>query len=246
MKNISGIYGIGHITYLILSLILIIVGAIIICKYVKSQEKRTLIIKISGIVLLIMILINRFSVTYHDVVIAKREGYSWVNLIPNTFCGLSSLVLSLAIIFGKKDNIILHSIGYVGFVGGAITMFYPDFLSTQDFGDIRSLSGLIHHTLMVWIVLISMLTKYINPSMSKWPILPLGLCVIMTLGLLEIELLGFVKAMQINDPLLSSLPVLTSWYMVGFILLILHFMFLVIYEKTVNHKSWKDIFSFNK
>ena len=53
------------------------------------------------------------------------------------------------------------------FIGGVITMFYPDFLESQTFFDLRSLSGLLHHTVMVWIVIICMLTKYIVPNNEK-------------------------------------------------------------------------------
>ncbi len=239
----SDIYKAGHISYLICSLILIIVGAILVYKYAKTPKTQKLIIKISGIILLIAILINRFSVTYSDVVINKREGYTWLNLIPNTFCGLSSLVFAFAIILGKKDNIVLHVIPYIGFVGGTVTLFYPDFLETQAFTDIRSISGLVHHTLMVWLTLICMLTKYIKPSMKKLPALVLGLCVIMTFGLIEIDMLGFNKAMQIGEPLLKSAPIFTSWYVVGILLLVLHFIYIVIYERFVNKKTFKEIFN---
>lgn len=242
----SDMYKAGHISYLIVALILIIVGSILVYKYAKTEMVQNLIIKISGVILLIVILTNRISVTYYDVVINAREGYTWLNLIPNTFCGLSSLVFSLAIIFGKKDNIVLHVIPYVGFIGGTITMFYPDFLETQAFTDIRSLSGLIHHTLMVWLTIVCMLTKYIKPCMKKVVAFPIGLSIIMTIGLLEIDMLHFNSAMQIGNPLLKSAPVFTSWYVVGFILIILQFLYVLIYEKFVNKKTIKEIFSNKK
>ena len=166
LVSFQGVYGIGHIVYLIISILLMVLGIIII-KLVKKEDIYFRIIKISGIILLILILINRISVTYYDVVISKREGYSWLNIIPNTFCGISSLILSLAIIFGKKDNVVLHLISYLGIIGGIITMFYPDFLESQNFFDLRSVSGLLHHTIMVWLVIICMLTKYIVPTMKK-------------------------------------------------------------------------------
>ncbi len=240
--SFQGVYGVGHIIYLIISILLMVLGITIITKLVKKENTYTRIIKISGIILLILILINRISVTYYDVVISKREGYSWLNLIPNTFCGLSSLILSLAIIFGKKDNVFLHFISYLGVIGGVITMFYPDFLESQTFFDLRSLSGLLHHTVMVWIVIICMLTKYIVPTMKKWAIFPISLSMIMTFGLFEKDCLKFSKAMQIGEPLLKSAPIFTSWYVIGILVLTLHFLYLLIYELKVNKKGLKEIF----
>ena len=226
LVSFQGVYGIGHIVYLIISILLMVLGIIII-KLVKKEDIYFRIIKISGIILLILILINRISVTYYDVVISKREGYSWLNIIPNTFCGLSSLILSLAIIFGKKDNVVLHFISYLGIIGGIITMFYPDFLESQNFFDLRSVSGLLHHTIMVWLVIICMLTKYIVPTMKKWSIFPIGLSMVMTFGLFEKDCLHFTKAMQIGEPLLKSAPIFTSWYVIGILILILHFLYLM-------------------
>lgn len=242
LVSFQGVYGLGHIVYLIISILLMVLGIIII-KLVKKEDIYFRIIKISGIILLILILINRISVTYYDVVISKREGYSWLNIIPNTFCGLSSLILSLAIIFGKKDNVVLHFISYLGIIGGIITMFYPDFLESQNFFDLRSVSGLLHHTIMVWLVIICMLTKYIVPTMKKWSIFPIGLSMVMTFGLFEKDCLHFTKAMQIGEPLLKSAPIFTSWYVIGILILILHFLYLFIYDLKVNKVGLKEIFT---
>ena len=242
LASINGIYGIGHIIYLITTLILIIGGAILIKKYVKNEKTINTIIKISAVVLLITIIINRISITYTNVVVNQRDGYTWLNLIPDTYCGLASIVLSLTIIFGKKDHIILHFISYIGFFGGLITMFYPDFLNTQTFFDLRSITGILHHTIMVWIIVITMLTRYIVPSIKKWCIFPIGLCIIMTIGILEIDMLGFEKGMQIGEPLLASMPKLTAWYTVLFAEMVGHFIYLLLYEILVNKKTFKQVF----
>lgn len=236
----EGIYGIYHIIYLIIALVLII-GFVFFIK-IKKIEGLALkrILKIWGIVWLISILINRFSVTYYDVVINKREGYTWLNLIPYTYCGLCSLVLSITLICGKYDHFLFHSLGYYGLAGGLITMFYPDFLESQTFFDSRSLSGLVHHSLMFGAILILILTKQMIPRLKKWWYLPLGLCGVMTLGLVEMEALGFPKAMQINEPLLKSLPILTSWYIVDLVLIIVQIIFLIIYERCHRNHPFEE------
>lgn len=84
------------------------------------------------------------------------------------------------------------------------------------------MSGLLHHTIMVWLVIICMLTKYIVPTMKKWSIFPIGLSMVMTFGLFEKDCLHFTKAMQIGEPLLKSAPfyiLVCNWNLI----LILHF-----------------------
>ncbi len=237
LTQYNGVYGISHIIYMVLCILLFLVSLICIKKYVKEEKTINKIIKTTALVLLIMIILNRISVTYYDVVVNKRDGYTWLNLIPNSFCGLSSLVLSLSVLFLKKDNKILHCISYLGFLGGFLTFFYPDFLDTQSFFDIRSITGLLHHTIMVYLIVLMILTKYFVPSLKKWHIYPIGMCIIMTFAIFLKDALGFSKSFQINEPLLKSSPVLTSWYIVGIISIILQILFIFIYEHLNNKKG---------
>ena len=81
-----------------------------------------------------------------------------------------------------------------------------------------------------------------KPRISKWSYFILGLCVVTSIGVIELDAFGFKKAMQINQPLISSLPVLTSWYIVYLVMIIAHFIFLVLYEKFKNGRTLKEIF----
>ena len=51
------------------------------------------------------------------------------------------------------------------------------------------------------------------------------------------------KAMQIGEPLLKSAPIFTSWYVIGILILILHFLYLFIYDLKVNKVGLKEIFT---
>ncbi len=229
----EGVYGIGHIVYLAIALILYAVGLIFLCKHKNDEKVKFVTVKISAAVLLICIIASRFSVA-----IKKENDLKY--LLPNTFCGLSSLVLSIAVLFGKRDNCVLHCIAYLGMLGGTITIFYPDFLIEQSFFDILSITGLLHHAVMVWLVMAIIKTGYLKPSIKKWFYYPLGLCVIMTLGIFESDCLKFTNSMQINNPLLSSAPIFTSWYVVGTISILLLIIFLYLYEKFFNKTSQSE------
>ena len=205
-----------HIIYLAVSIVLIALGIFFVKKFVKNEKTLKIIIKISAAFLLIWILINRFSVTYAQIKSAP-DTHSWLNLIPYTFCGLASLVFSVSVLVGKKFEPVLHFIVYFGFFGGLASIIYPDFLENQTFWDIRSFSGLMHHTVMVWLALLLVFTRSFVPNIKKWYCYPIGFSLMMLLGLFEIDALGFGHAMNIDSPLISDLPVLTSWYSVFFV-----------------------------
>lgn len=226
----DGVYGIGHIVYLAVVAAAFVTGIYFLRKYRKNEKFCTVLLKVSAAALLAAITVNRISVTTYNVLV-KKNGDSWWTLLPHTFCALASLVLSLTVLFGKKDCCVLHCIAYLGFLGGTITMFYPDFLESQTFFDIRSITGLLHHTIMVWVVVVCVATGHLRPSLRKWYYYPLGLSVIMSIGLFEKECLGFETAMQIGEPLLKSAPVLTAWYTVGALSVALLLLFLYVYEK---------------
>lgn len=180
-----------HISYIILNIIILILTIILCGKgFLKGKQ---LIIKIAGIILFVLVIVNRFSIT---------------------ICGLSSLLLALAIILGKEDNWILNSASYLGFFGSAIVIFYPDFLITQPFFSIRSITGLLHHSLMNLLIIVMMITGYIKPSRTKFKYLIIMMAFYMTYGIFLIDALGIDNAMQIGKPLIKNAPILTSWYVV--------------------------------
>lgn len=209
-----GIYCTEHIVFLALFFVLAAVGTVLVIRFAKSEKSRSIIVKVSAAVLLVLIVTNRISVTAAQVS-SEPELYSWLNLLPYTFCGLASLVYALSALFGKDNNTVFHFIVYFGFFGGLATLFYPDFLETQTFWDIRTTTGLLHHAVMVWMSALLVATGKFRPDAKKWYVYPIGYCLVMLLGLFELDGLGFNEAMNIGKPLVSSLPVLTSWYVIG-------------------------------
>lgn len=215
-QEYPGVYGAAHILFLVCFFVCATAGILLLRKFAKTDFSRDLVVKISASVLLVLIALNRVSVTAHGIA-AEPQVYSWLNLLPYTFCGLASLLYALAALFGKDNNTVFHFIVYFGFYGGLATLFYPDFLETQTFWDIRSITGLLHHAGMVWMTALLVATGKFRPKAEKWYVYPIGFCLVMTLGLLELDALGFPEAMNIGKPLVGSLPVLTSWYVIGIV-----------------------------
>ncbi|MBO7361503.1 MAG: YwaF family protein [Clostridia bacterium] len=205
-----GVYCTEHIIFLLAAAAAVAAGLVAVSRFADTEKKKTAVIKSSAALLLVWILTNRISVTAGSI--AEDPGvYSWVNLLPYTFCGFASLLYSVSALISAKNNPVFHFIALFGFFGGLATLLYPDFLYEQTFWDIRSFSGLLHHALMVWMTLLLAVTGRWKPDLYRWWIYPAGFCAMMTLGIFEIDALGFPSAMNIGEPLIGSLPVLTGW-----------------------------------
>ena len=114
------IFGWEHLTYLAVFIVFMIASLILIKIFVKSEKAKFITIKVVSALLLIFIVWNRIAIAV--------QYKSWTNIIPDSFCGMSSLVLALACLIGKKNNNVLHFVFYVAIVGGFLTMIYPDFI----------------------------------------------------------------------------------------------------------------------
>lgn len=219
------IFGIEHIIYFITVVLLMIISIILIKKYVKNDLQLTRVIKFIGLILLTMIILNRISIAYYH-----ENLYL---LFPDSFCGTSSLVLALGTIFCKRNNNILHFVSYIGIFGGGLTLIYPDFIGQADsiFHPL-TITGLLHHTVMVFLVIVMLITNYLQPSLKKWYCVPIGLSFFMSYGLFLITVIGHDDAMYIFKPALPD--TIFNWFGLGLIFIPVQFIFLVIWEKLKN------------
>lgn len=221
------IYGIEHILYLLFFAILFTVTLIYISK-IKDEKKIIKIVRCVGIILLVAILSNRIA-------IASYEN-NWMKLIPDTFCGTSSLMFALLVIFGKKDNIGLHCVSYIGVLGGLLTVFYPDFIGqAESIFHLRTITGLVHHTIMVYLFVLIIITGYFKPTYKKWYAIILGGSLYVTYGLFLINALGFTNAMYINSPILEGTGL--YWYVLGPLFILIYGIFQIIWELVKKNKN---------
>lgn len=236
------IFGWQHIIYLLITLGLTGIGIWATKKYVKNEKTLTIIVKSLAAILFVAICLNRFSQV-------RSNGYTdWLTFIPSTFCGVSSFLLSLSILFTNKDSAFLHFIIYLAFLGGMLTIFYPTFITSQTtLFVLTTFTGLLHHSLMVALVLLTIITGYFVPNIKRWYALPLGLCAVMTYGLFMYDILGRAGAMTINRDF-EGIKGLT-WFNVGLMFLFVYAIFIILYtyikkslttkqlQKSLNEKS---------
>lgn len=201
------IFGWEHLTYFAICVIAIIIGLICAKKFAKTEKAQNIIIKSLALALLIAILTNRISIAF------ASNTPQFFRLIPNSFCGMSSLVLSLAALFGKKDNSVLHFVWLIALIGGTITMIYPDFIGQNpSIFYLPTISGLIHHTLSVVLVIFILIFNYIHITYKKWYCTIFGFTCYFTVGAFLISVFHYNDAFNIMSPILSGTN-LTAWVM---------------------------------
>lgn len=202
------VYGIEHILYMVITTILAVCGLLLAKKYLKEEKHQNIFLKCLAILLLIAIVANRVSQVF-------RWGGDpkWHLLIPDSYCGMTSLVLALAVLFGKKDNDAYHFLWLLGLFGGISTTLYPTYVS-QDISlfYIPTISGLLHHSLSATLVVALLLFNQIDITYKKWYCTLIGFTFYITIGAFLMGFFGMSDAYHIVEPLLPDTP-LTAWVM---------------------------------
>ena len=201
------IFGWEHFVYLAVFATLTVAGLICAKKFAKTERAQHIIIKFMGLALFLSILASRLSITFCS------SNPQWHHMIPNQFCGMSSLVLSLAVMFGKKNNNVYHFVWFLALLGGIITMIYPDFLpQNPSFFYPPTITGMLHHSLSIAMVVTLLLFKQIEISYKKWYCTLFGFTSYFSVGAFLIGALGYGDAFHIKTPILGGTP-LTAWVM---------------------------------
>lgn len=216
------VYGWEHILYLVISAAVSVLVCVISKKYAKTEKAQTIALKSVAAALLASVITNRISIA------TKYGGVDWWKLIPDSFCGTSSFVLSIATLAGKKDNSALQFVWFLAALGGMLTIFYPTFVSQSDsLFYLPTISGLLHHSISILLVVMLFLFKYIHVTYKRWYCIPLGFTCYLTVGLFLLTFVGYKDAFHIYEPLLSGTP-LDVWfvapiYVGGYALILLGF-----------------------
>lgn len=143
----------------------------------------------------------------------RYSDVRWYCIIPDSFCGMTSLVLALAVLFGKRDNPVLHFVWLLGLFGGISTVIYATFVDQgPTIFYLPTISGLLHHSLSAMLVVALFLFKQIDITYKKWYCTFFGFTSYLTLGAFLMHTFQMRDAFHIAEPLLSGTP-LTAWVM---------------------------------
>ena len=201
------VFGIEHFLYIGITATIAIAGLLCAKKFAKSEKSQIIILKALATALLISIIANRLSQVF-------RYGMvRWEQIIPDSYCGMTSLVLALAVLFGKKDNDALHFTWILAIFGGISTVIYPAFIGQgPTIFYLPTITGLLHHSLSATVSIAVLLFKQLHITYKKWYCTLFGFTCYITLGAFLIGCLGIPDAFHIYTPLLDNTP-LTTWVM---------------------------------
>ena len=201
------LFGIEHILYIVISTIIGGVGMFFAYKYAKEERVQTIILKGIAIALFVSVMTNRISQVF------RYEEVRWYCIIPDSFCAMTSLVLSLAVLFGKEDNNVYHFVWLLGLFGGVSTVIYATFVDQNvSFFYIPTITGLLHHSFSAILVVGLLMFKQINITYKKWYCTLFGFTCYLTLGAFMMQTFNINDAFHIAEPLLPNTP-LTAWVM---------------------------------
>ena len=214
------VFGTVHWIYLAITISISAIGLFCAKKFAKSEKSQKIILKSIALLLLIWIIINRLSQVY------RYSQVRWEQIIPDSFCGMTSLVLALAVLFGKKDNNVLHFAWLISIVGCVITLAYPSFLDqSSSVFYLPTISGLLHHSISLTLTIALLLFNQIHITYKKWYCIIFGFTAYFTVGAFQMSVFGFSDAFHIVEPMLDGTP-LTAWfvapiYIVGYSIIVL-------------------------
>lgn len=199
------VYGPEHITYIIISLA--VAAAAIFCsvKYIKTEKAEKIFLYSAAGILFAIIVANRLTLVF------EHGNVDWLKMLPDTFCSASSYVLPLAIVFGKRDNNVLHFIWLIALAGGTITTFYPDFIGQNpSFLYPPTILGMMHHTVAAIIVIILIIKQYVNLTYKKWYCTLFGFTSYFAYGEFLMCVLSYGNPFYMTGPALPNTP-FTAW-----------------------------------
>lgn len=201
------LFGAEHILYIIITTVLSCAALLLGKKHAITENAKTIFLKSLASLLFLAIMINRLSQVF------RYDTVRWYCIIPDSFCGMTSLVLSLAVLFGRKNNSALHSVWLLGLFGGISTAIYASFIDQgPTIFYLPTISGLLHHSLSATLVIALLLLGYMDITYKKWYCTFFGLTAYMTLGAFLMQTFHLSDAFHIAEPLLPGTP-LTAWVM---------------------------------
>lgn len=222
------IYGWQHLVFLAV-FIAVSAGAITAIKLkLKSPKALDITVKCLGGALIALLIWNRISIA-----VFKNN---WLMLLPDSFCGVSSLCLGICAIFCKRDALPFHYLIYIAVFGGIANDLFPYYLGQADYFMFpATISGMLHHSFSLDLALIMVITGYVKPCFKKFYAFPLGVCFTLVFGIFLVDALKFETAMYIYSPLAGPL----TWYMVFPAVTAAVYALLFVYERYIAPKLLK-------
>lgn len=203
-----GLYSLHHTLFVVLFAVILAAAVLVYKLALKTDRARDIFIRCLGGALFISLVINRIALTLWN-----NNGIGVREMIPNTYCGMSSLILGLAVAFGKPNLKIFQFLFYLELFGGLACVFYPTFLlQGPSFFFFPTITGMNHHALGAILCIILAVSGWFKPSLKDWYVFPLGICAYTVFGLFLLDVLHIRHTMIIDEPIIGGTPF--KWWFV--------------------------------
>ena len=227
------VFGTQHLIYFIVAIVLMI-ALTVIFKIFIPKDKMFIVMKVIASISLILIVIYR-------IVVSKSRSSSFIDFLPDTFCSMMGFILPIVVLIFKPNTKIFQYAMFSGMIGGILTLVYPDFLVYFDsILNIHPFTGMLYHTLMLFMFILSIVTGYFKPTFKNWVALPIGLAFMVVAGEFGNTVLGQTNNMYLNSPLIKD--TVFTWWFVGILFILLYTIIIQIYEMiTLPPKEWSIV-----
>ena len=201
------LFGVEHILYLVISTAIASAALLLAKRYARDEKSQRVFLKVLAALLLVAIVTNRLSQVF------RYDDVRWYLIIPDSFCGMTSLVLALAVLFGKRDNNVLHFVWLLGIFGGVSSSIYASYVGQgPTVFYLPTISGLLHHSISATLVVAILMFGYIEITYKKWYCTLFGFTSYLTLGAFMMQEFDMNDAFHIAEPLIEG-TFLTAWGM---------------------------------
>lgn len=213
------LFGVEHILYLAISTAVASAALLLAKRYARDGKSQRVFLKVLAGLLFVAIVTNRLSQVF------RYDDVRWYLIIPDSFCGMTSLVLALSVLFGRRDNNVLHFVWLLGLFGGVSSSIYASYVGQgPTVFYLPTISGLLHHSISAALVVAILMFGYIEITYKKWYCTLFGFTSYLTLGAFMMQEFDMNDAFHIAEPLIEG-TFLTAWgmaplYAVGYALIL--------------------------
>lgn len=199
------VFGKEHLIYIAVSILTAFSVCILTKRFARTKKAGDLVVKVSAGILFLIILTNRLALVF------EYGEPNWQKLITDSLCSTSSYVLPLAILFGKKNNNVLHFIWLIALAGGTITTFYPNFIGQHpSFMYPPTILGMMHHTWSAIVVVLVFMNGYLTLTYKKWYCTLFGFTSYLAYGAFLMCVLSYSNPFYMTEPAVEG-TVFTVW-----------------------------------
>ena len=198
------IFGVEHIVFLVVFLVIGIASLVLAGLKFKTEKSQWIYMRVLAALTIIFDILTRVGMVI--------DNGNWIIAIPNTFCSMTGFLFPIAVLIGKKDLKIFHGVWYMALVGGLASIIYADFVvQAATIWHLNTISALLYHGIMFILTIATGMFKVFRPNLKKCHWFPIMTCIYIAVGAIELYFLNFDNSMCIITPLIGGTP-LYCWF----------------------------------